>query len=65
MTWRNPLRTGAVLMSLMMSGSAAMLSADRVAAEPPAPQSLTDVAGAIGGLLRDIGRSLRSAAAAA
>ena len=36
-----------------------------VAAEPPAPQSLTDVAGAIGCLLRDIGRSLRPAAAAA
>jgi hypothetical protein len=35
------------------------------AAEPPAPQSLTDVAGAIGCLLRDIGRSLRPAAAAA
>ena len=36
-----------------------------VAAEPPAPQSLTDVAGAIGCLLGDIRRSLRPAAAAA
>jgi hypothetical protein len=30
-----------------------------VAAEPPAPQSLTDVAGAIGCLLGDIRRSLQ------
>jgi hypothetical protein len=36
-----------------------------VAAEPPAPQSLTDVAGAIGCLLGDIRRSLHPAAAAA
>jgi hypothetical protein len=36
-----------------------------VAAEPPAPQSLTDVAGAIGALLGDIRRSLHPAAAAA
>jgi hypothetical protein len=36
-----------------------------VAAEPPAPQSLTDVVGAIGALLGDIRRGLRPAAAAA
>ncbi len=47
----------------LMTGDAG--TDDTIAIEPPAPRSLEDVAGTIGRLLGDIGRSLRPLAAAA